>query len=65
MELNAVTAGLLDKISNNTEQKTGRELLIGLAQEIAFDPDALVQHGADALAELRAADILLGAITGE
>ena len=60
MELNAVTAGLLDKISNNTEQKTGRELLIGLASEIGFDPDALVQHGADALAELRAADILLG-----
>ncbi len=65
MELNAVTAGLLDKISNNTERKTGRELLASLASEIGFDPDALVQHGADALAELRAADILLGAITGE
>jgi len=65
MELNSVTAGLLDKISNNTEQKTGRELLSGLASEIGFDPDALVQHGADALAELRAADILLGSITGE
>lgn len=60
MELNAVTAGLLDKISNNSEQKTGRELLIGLAEEIKFDPDPLIEHGAQALAELRAADILLG-----
>lgn len=65
MELNAVTAGLLGKISNNTEQKTGRELLADLAGEINFDPDALVEHGADALAELRAADILLGTFTGE
>lgn len=60
MELNAVTAGLLDKISNNSEQKTGRELVIGLAEEINFEGDVLVEHGAKALAELRAADILLG-----
>ncbi len=65
MELNAVTAGLLDKISNNAAQKTGRELLIELSNEINFDPDVLVEHGADALAELRAADILLGTSTGE
>ena len=64
MELNAVTAGLLDKISNNDEQKTGRELLADLAGEINFDADALVEHGAKALAELRAADILLGTVTG-
>lgn len=65
MELNAVTAGLLDKISNNAAQKTGHELLIDLSNEIKFDPDALVEHGANALAELRAADILLGTSTGE
>ena len=65
LELNAVTAGLLDKISNNTEQESGRDLLIGLASEIDFDPDALVGHGADALSELRAANILLGTLTGE
>ncbi len=65
MELNAVTAGLLDKISNNAEQKTGRELLIELSKEINFDPDVLAEHGAAALAELRAADILLGTSTGE
>lgn len=65
MELNAVTAGLLDKISNNDEQKTGRELLIALTKEINFDPDGLVEHGANALAELRAADILLGTSIGD
>lgn len=65
MELNAVTAGLLDKISNNPERKTGRELLMGLAEEIEFDAHALIEHGARALADLRAADILLGTVTGE
>jgi len=64
MELNAVTAGLLDKISNNPEQETGRELLAALAGEISFDPDVLVEHGAKALAELRATNILLGTSTG-
>lgn len=65
MELNAVTAALLDKISQNDEQKTGRELLTGLAGEIGFDAHALVDHGAGALAELRDTDILLGTVTGE
>jgi hypothetical protein len=65
MELNSVTAGLLDKISNNSEQKKGRELLAELAGEINFDTDALVEHGASALAELRAANILLGTVSGE
>ena len=65
MELNAVTAGLLDKISNNAEQKSGRELLIALSGDIEFDPDVLVEHGAAALVELRAAGILLGTSTGE
>jgi hypothetical protein len=65
MELNAVTAALLDKISGNASRKSGRELLIELSAEIHFDPGALVEHGAKALAELRAADILLGTRTGE
>ena len=64
MELNAVTAALLNKISENSKL-TGRDLLIGLAPEINFDPDALVDHGAKALSDLRAADILLGTKTGE
>ncbi len=65
MELNAVTAGLLDKISNNVEQKSGRDLLIALSEDIEFDRDVLIEHGSTALAELRAAGILLGTSTGE
>lgn len=65
MELNAITASLLDKISNNDGQKTGRELLLELAGEIKYAPDALLQHGATALAELRAKEILLGTVTGD
>lgn len=64
MEHNAVTGSLLDRIAKNDARKTGRELLVDLAREIGFDPDALVRHGADALAELRATEILLGTTTG-
>ncbi len=60
MELNAVTAGLLNKISDNAERKTGRELLTALANEIDFDLDQLIEHGSNALEELRTANILLG-----
>ena len=60
MELNTVTAGLLNKISDNTERKTGRELLTALANEIDFDLDNLIEHGSNALEDLRAANILLG-----
>jgi uncharacterized protein len=60
MELNAVTSALLDKISTNAERRPGRALLQDLAEEIGFDADALLRHGAVALAELRAAGILLG-----
>ena len=65
MELNAVSAGLLNKIANNPDQRSGRELLKSLAKDIDFDPDAMLQHGAKALEEMRAANILLGTSTGE
>jgi hypothetical protein len=65
MELNAVTAGLLEKILKNDEQKSGRELLVELAEDISFEADALVEHGAGALAELRARNILLGTLSGD
>ena len=60
MELNPVTARLLELIQNNSSS-TGRELLLKLAGEISYpDPEALVEHGAAALQEMRAAEILLG-----
>ncbi len=61
MELNPVTARLLELIDKNHE-KTGRELIIDLAAEISYpDPDVLVQHGASAMQEMRSVEILLGA----
>ncbi len=60
MELNPVTARLLEMIQNNAEA-TGRELLTRLAEEISYpDRDALIAHGAVALQEMKDAEILLG-----
>lgn len=61
MELNPVTARLLEMIETNSTGQSGRELLLALAREIAFpDPDALVGHGATAMQDMRAVDILAG-----
>ena len=60
MELNPVTARLLELIGDN-ETATGRELLVRLAEEIEYpDADALVQHGATAMQQMRDAEILIG-----
>ncbi|MCH8070752.1 MAG: putative DNA-binding domain-containing protein [Proteobacteria bacterium] len=60
MELNPVTARLLELIEAN-EQHTGRELLLKLAQEINYpDVEALVRHGVETMQQMRLAEILLG-----
>jgi hypothetical protein len=64
MELNGVTARLLECIDDNQADRTGREILARLAEETQFDAAALLQHGLQALLELRDAHILLGTRTG-
>lgn len=60
MELNPVTARLLEMIEEN-EKNSGRELLLKLAEEINYpDGEALVEHGAEAMRQMRKAEILLG-----
>lgn len=60
MELNPVTARLLELIESN-KTETGRELLQKLAQEISYpDIDAMITHGASAMEDMRRAEILLG-----
>lgn len=60
MTLNPVTARLLAMIGDGGEA-TGRVLLERLAAEIGWpDPQSLVAHGAEALAGMRDAGILLG-----
>lgn len=64
LELNAVTAALLDAIDNNDDNRSGEDLLRALAVTIRYpDVDALIGHGAAALEEMRQLEILLGART--
>ena len=60
MELNPVTARLLELIGKN-ESRTGRELLTGRARDIDYpDPDALIKHGGQALQQMRDAEVIVG-----
>lgn len=60
MELNPVTARLLELIGAN-EKYNGRGLSMMLAKEINYpDAEALVAHGGAAMRQMRDAEILLG-----
>lgn len=62
LELNPLTAGLLDAIENNVEDATGEALLRELAKQARFpDMNAFIQHGLTALQEMRQLDIVIGA----
>lgn len=61
LELNPVTARLLELVGENDKRATGEVLLRSLASEISYpDVDALLQHGAAALEEMRHLEILTG-----
>lgn len=61
LELNAVTAGLLDAIENNPTNSTGEILIRKLAGKINYpDVNAFVEHGSNALREMRQLEIITG-----
>lgn len=61
LELNAVTAGLLNAIEENEAGWTGEALLRKLAADINYpDIDAFIEHGVSAFREMRSLDILTG-----
>ena len=61
LELNPMTAGLLDAIGNNANRLPGKSLLEQLATQTNYpDVDAFIAHGAQALAEMRQLEILTG-----
>ena len=61
LELNPVTARLLNAIEENAADASGKELLQRIAAEVGYqDEDAFIQHGAAALMEMRELDILVG-----
>lgn len=63
MELNPVSARLLELIDSNEGQLSGAELLRALATEMNYpDPDAFLEHGAAALKELRKNGIVPGVL---
>lgn len=61
MELNPVSARLLELIDSNERERSGEELLRALATEMNYpDPDAFLRHGAAALQELHRNGIVPG-----
>ncbi|HSD69411.1 MAG TPA: putative DNA-binding domain-containing protein [Woeseiaceae bacterium] len=61
MELNLLSARLLELVESNAGAHSGRELLLGLAGELQrSDADVFLAHGASALQELQRAGILAG-----
>lgn len=61
LELNAVSAALLDAVEHNDAGLNGHGLLVQLAETIHYpDVDALIKHGVAALEEMRQLEILTG-----
>ncbi len=61
LELNPVTASLLNAIEENAANRTGEELLREIASTINYlNVDAFVKHGAETLKEMRQLEILTG-----
>lgn len=61
LELNPMTAGLLDAIANNAAGVNGKTLLAALARQAAYpDVAAFITHGAAALEQMRQLEILTG-----
>jgi len=61
LELNPVTANLLNAIEENVADRTGEELLREIATTINYlNVDAFITHGAAALKEMRQLEILTG-----
>ena len=61
LELNAVTAALLEAVEKNSGEFCGEALLRELAEQINYpDVSALIKHGTDALEEMRQLEILTG-----
>ena len=60
MVLNNVSARLIEKIQNNTDQ-TGQQILSSIADELNHpDPDVVLKGGLDIMLDMHEKDILLG-----
>ncbi|MYB88380.1 MAG: DUF2063 domain-containing protein [Proteobacteria bacterium] len=63
MELNSITAKLIEQMKNN-QLETGKQLLGKIAKELQHpNPEVVIRSGGKTLKQLRAKDILLGTRT--
>lgn len=63
VELNPVAACLVDSLRGNEGKKTGREILMDIAEEIAHpDPEVVINGGGDILEDMRKKQIVLGVL---
>ena len=61
VELNAISARLVQETEHNDAGRSGEEILRALARETGYaDVDAFIRHGAATLCQLRERDILIG-----
>lgn len=61
LELNSMTAQLLELVAENETQRSSEQLLRQLAVDTDYDDvDALIQHGVAALEQMRQLEILIG-----
>ena len=60
MELNPVSAKLIEELTNNNE-RSGKEILISIAEQLNHpDPDIVIQGGLEILNDFRTKDVVLG-----
>lgn len=60
LEVNAITARLLELIENNQQQKTGQALLATIAQELQQNSEEIINAGQEILATLHKKQIITG-----
>ena len=61
IELNPLAARLVDCLKENHDNRAGRQILTGIAAEIAHpDPEVVINGGASVLEDMRAKQVILG-----
>ena len=61
IELNPLAARLVDCLKENEDNKTGRDILTGMAAEIAHpDPEVVIKGGSALLEDMREKEVILG-----
>ena len=61
IELNPLAARLVDRLKENEDDQSGRQILMEIAGEIAHpDPEVIINGGRAVLDDMRAKEVVLG-----